>query len=124
MRKVFRSWFRIDEFRNTTTISGDLGLSPGLRALRRNLVIRSLDYLVQAVFLRLQNGCSECFNDMEAQSLAGGGAPLWSLATSRSGVWRALSDATFAGTLTLNGDYNDVWIFKISTNFTFSVRLS
>ena len=36
------------------------------------------------------------------------------------GVWTAASDATFAGTITLSGGYDDVWVFQVGRDMTFS----
>jgi uncharacterized repeat protein (TIGR01451 family) len=35
-------------------------------------------------------------------------------------VWTAASDTTFTGTITLSGNYNDVWVFQVGRDMTFS----
>jgi type VI secretion system secreted protein VgrG len=36
------------------------------------------------------------------------------------GVWTVALDTTFTGTITLNGDYSDVWVFQVGQDMTFS----
>jgi len=105
---------------NTTTISGDLGLSPGLAVSRTGpWVIGGSEYFgTGGVSEAAQTDALAVFNDLAGQSSDG----TWSLNPSPTpGVWTTASSATFAGpTLTLTGDYDDVWVFQIGADFTFT----
>jgi hypothetical protein len=102
-----------------TVVSGDLGLSPGLASARTGpWTVGGVEYLGPGSLAgTAQVAALAAFNDMAVQSSDG----LWSGSTSPApGVWSATVDATFSGTLTLNGGYTDVWVFQIGRDMTFS----
>ncbi|MDP9249003.1 MAG: ice-binding family protein [bacterium] len=105
---------------NPTTLSGDLGLSSGLAGSKTGTWnVGGSEYfgpLSLAATARLD--ALNAFNDLAGQGTSG----IWSLnASPVPGVWTTASSATFPGpTLTLSGDYDDVWIFQIGADFTFT----
>lgn len=105
---------------NTTTLSGDLGLSPGLAVSRTGTwVVGGTEYFgTGGLSATAQTAALGAYNNLVAQTTTGAwGTNPWSPAP---GVWTDSSSPIFTGTITLNGDYNDVWVFKISTDFTFT----
>jgi len=104
---------------NTTVTSGDLGLSPGLAVSRTGpWTVGGTEYFGPASpAFSAQADALSAFNALVAQISDG----TWSLnANPLPGVWTAGSSATFSGTLTLNGSYNDVWVFQIGQDLTFT----
>jgi hypothetical protein len=104
---------------NTTTISGNLGLSPGLESSRTGpWSVGGMEYFGPlSLAADAQTAALGAFNYMAGQASDGA----WSLSTGPlPGVWTVASDATFAGTLTLTGGYDDVWVFQIGRDLTFS----
>lgn len=106
---------------NTTTISGDLGLSPGLAVSKTGTWTHTggADYFgVGGLSASAQTAALGAYNNLVAQTSSGGwGTNPWSPVP---GVWTDASSPAFTGTITLDGDYSDIWVFKISTDFTFS----
>ena len=104
---------------NPTTISGDLGLSPGLAVSKTGTWTHTggADYFgVGSLSATAQTAALGAFNNLVGQIPNG----LWASATPTPGVWTIAVDQTFAGTLTLNGSYDDVWVFQIGRDLTFT----
>lgn len=102
-----------------TTISGDLGLSPGLAVSRTGpwTVGGSEHFGPGSLAETAQSDALGAFNDLAGQASSG----VWGGATNPvPGVWSETGSPAFAGTLTLNGGPTDVWVFQISTDFTFA----
>jgi LPXTG-motif cell wall-anchored protein len=103
-----------------TTICGDLGLSPGLASSKTgNWTVGGSEYFgTGGLSADAQSAALGAFNNLAGQTSNGGwGTSPWS---PPPGVWTATGSPVFTGTITLNGGYNDVWVFQISTDFTFS----
>lgn len=104
-----------------TTISGDLGLSPGLEVSRTGnwiLGIGSNEYFGPlSLAFNAQADALGAFNNLVGQGSDGG----WDVASwsPAPGVWTVASDVTFTGTITLDGDYDDVWVFQVGQDMTF-----
>src|SRR3989338_10992957 len=91
---------------NTTTVSGDLGLSPGLAASKTGTwVVGGSEYFgVGGLSATAQTAALGAYNNLVAQTTIGAwGASPWSPVP---GVWTDASSPVFSGTITLNGDYN------------------
>ncbi|MFA6228294.1 MAG: ice-binding family protein [Patescibacteria group bacterium] len=104
---------------NITTISGDLGLSPGLAASKTGTWTHTggADYFgTGGLSASAQIAALAAFNNLASQTTSG----VWASNSPAPGVWTIASDQTFSGTLTLDGDYSDVWVFQIGRDFTFS----
>lgn len=104
---------------NTTTIAGDLGLSTNLESSRTGpWVVDGSEYFGPGTLASdARSSAQGAFGNMAGQSSDG----TWSLNPNPvPGVWTAADSPSFSGTLTLTGDYSDVWVFQISTDFTFS----
>jgi hypothetical protein len=104
---------------NTTTLGGDLGLSPGVESSRTGpWSVGGSEYFGPTTLAgNAQTDALGAYNNLAGQSSDG----TWSVATSPApGVWTESSSATFTGTLTLNGGYDDVWVFQIPASLTFS----
>lgn len=104
---------------NTTTIAGNLGLSPGLQAsVTGPWVVGGATYFgATGPAANAQAGALGAYNNLAGQTSDG----LWGGATEpQPGVWSTGSSETFTGTLTLNGTYDDVWVFQIPESLTFS----
>lgn len=110
---------------NTTTISGDLGLSPGFTSSRTgSWVVGGNEYFGDSidptVAANAQSDAQNAFNDLQGQT-SDGVLGAWGGPTSLTpGVYTEASDTTFSGTLTLDGGYDDVWVFQIGNDMTFS----
>ncbi|MCX6779033.1 MAG: ice-binding family protein, partial [Candidatus Magasanikbacteria bacterium] len=106
---------------NPTTISGDLGLSPGLAVSKTGTWTHTggNDYFgTGGLSASAETAALGAYNNLVSQTTTGSwGTNPWSPVP---GVWTDTSSPVFTGTITLNGDYSDVWVFKISTDFTFS----
>jgi len=106
-----------------TTISGNLGLSPGVASSRTGTwTVGGAEYFGDSVdptvSANAETDALGAWNNMIAQTTSGGwGTSPWSPAP---GVWTNSSSPAFTGTITLNGSYSDIWVFQISTDFTFS----
>jgi hypothetical protein len=105
-----------------TTVSGDLGLSPGLAVSRTgNWTVLGDEYFgTGGVSAAAQADALIAFNNLAGQVSDGNMSTVspWSPVP---GVWTAPgSDITFAGTITLSGDYDDVWVFQVGRDMTFS----
>ncbi len=103
-----------------TVVSGDLGLSPGLAVSRTGpWTVGGTEYFGPlSLAATAQANALTAFNDLAGQGSDGAwSASPWSPVP---GVWTAASDTTFAGTITLNGGYNDVWVFQVGRDMTFS----
>jgi LPXTG-site transpeptidase (sortase) family protein len=106
---------------NTTTLSGDLGLSPGLEVSKTGIWTHtggSEFFGVGGPSETAQADALTAFNNLAGQPSDG----IWSLNPAPvPGVWTAADSPSFSGpTLTLTGNANSVWVFQISTDFTFS----
>jgi len=104
---------------NTTTLSGNLGLSPGLEVSKTgSWVVGGSQYFgPSSLAATAQTDASSAYDNLFHQSSNG----LWNGNSSPApGVWTVGTDVTFAGTLILDGDYNDVWVFQIGQDMTFS----
>lgn len=104
---------------NTTTIAGNLGLSPGLEvSITGPWVVGGAIYFgATGPAADAQAGALSAYNNLAGQTSDG----LWSGALEpQPGVWSSGSSETFTGTLTLNGSYTDVWVFQIPASLTFS----
>lgn len=103
-----------------TTISGDLGLSPGLAVSRTGpWTVGGSEYFgTGGLSEDAQADALIAFNNLALQLTDGPwSTDPWSPAP---GVWTEASDTTFAGTITLSGDYDDVWVFQVGRDMTFS----
>ena len=104
---------------NTTTIWGDLGLSPGLEVSRTGpWVVNGDEYFgTGGLSEDAMAGALGAYNNLAGQGSDG----LWNLEPNPvPGVWEAADSPSFSGTLTLTGDYDDVWVFQISDSLTFT----
>ena len=106
---------------NPTTISGDLGLSTGLEASKVGTWTHTggSDYFGPLSLAKnAYDDALIAFNNLAGQTTSG----VWSLSASPlPGVWTTAVSAVFPGpTLTLTGDYDDVWVFQIGSDFTFT----
>jgi len=101
-----------------TTVSGDLGLSTNVTSSRTgNWTVNGTEYFGPSSLAATANTAAVgAFNNLAGQGTNG----VWSSATPTPGVWTIAADQTFTGTLTLNGGYNDVWVFQIGNDMTFS----
>jgi len=103
-----------------TIVQQNLGLSPGLAVSRTGpWAVGGTEYFGPLTLAAdAQTAALGAFNNLAGQTSDGpwGVAP-WSPAP---GVWTTTGSPAFSGTITLNGDYDDVWVFQISTDFTFS----
>lgn len=103
---------------NTSTLEGDLGLYPGVASSRTGYwVVGGSEYFGPGTTAQdAQGSALSAFLNMGAQGSNGawGGnhAP-------PPGVWTDSSSPSFTGTLTLEGDYEDVWVFQIADSLTF-----
>lgn len=103
-----------------TTVSGDLGLSPGLAASKTGpWVVGGSEYFgPSSLAFTAQADALTAFNNLAGQASDGTwAASPWSPVP---GVWTAALDTTFAGTITLNGSSSDVWVFQVGQDMTFS----
>jgi hypothetical protein len=103
-----------------TIIPGDLGLSPGLEVSRTGTwTVGGLEYFgTGGLSAGAQTDALSAYNNLAGQDSNGSwAASPWSPVP---GVWTVASDTTFTGTITLNGSYNDVWIFRVGRDMTFS----
>lgn len=103
-----------------TSISGDLGLSPGLAVSRTGpWTVGGSEYFgVGGLSQDAQADALAAFNDLAGQPSSGGwGVTPWSPVP---GVWTVASDTTYTGTITLDGGPDDVWIFQVGRDMTFS----
>lgn len=103
-----------------TTVSGDLGLSTNTATSRTgNWTVHGTEYFGPAsLAATAQADALFARNNLAGQASSGTwGVSPWSPAP---GVWTSASSPAFTGTITLNGTYDDVWVFQISTDFTFS----
>jgi hypothetical protein len=104
---------------NTTTIEGNLGLSPGEELSRTGpWSVGGDEYFgPTGPSFDAQGAALGAYNNLAGQIPNG----LWSGATAPlPGVWSSGSSETFTGTLTLNGTYDDVWVFQIPASLTFT----
>lgn len=102
-----------------TTVSADLGLSPGLAISRTGpWTVGGTEYFgPSSLAFTAKADALLAYNDLASQSSSG----TWSLnATPVAGVWTAADSPTFNGTLTLNGTASSVWVFQLTTDFTFT----
>lgn len=104
---------------NTTTLGGDLGLYPGEESSRTGLWnVGGSEYFGPGTVAQTAQGSAlGAFNNLAGQGSNG----TWSLDPNPvPGVWTSDSSSTFTGTLTLEGDYDSVWVFQIPASLTFS----
>ena len=102
-----------------TTVEGDLGLSPGLETSRTgSWTVGGTEYFGPlSLAADAQAAALAAYNNMTSQTSDGA----WSGAVNPvAGVWTDAGDVTFDGTLTLSGNYDDVWVFQIGNDMTFS----
>ena len=110
---------------SNTGLWGDLGLSPGFAVSRTgDWTVGGNEYFGDTlapdnlISSNAQADALNAFNDLAGQVSDGTwGASPWSPAP---GVWTDASSPAFTGTIYLNGDYDDVWVFQVATDFTFS----
>ena len=106
---------------NMTTVSGDLGLSSGLAAQRTGpwTVGGSQYFGPSSLAFNARADALAAFNNLAGQGPDGSMITVspWSPVP---GVYNVASDITFAGTITLNGDYGDVWVFQVGRDMTFT----
>jgi hypothetical protein len=105
---------------NMTTVSGDLGLSPGLAISRTGpWTVGGTEYFGPlSLAATAQADALSAFNNLAGQGSNGGwGVNPWSPVP---GVWTVAADTTFAGTITLTGLATDVWVFQVGRDMTFS----
>ena len=103
-----------------TTISGDLGLSPGLETSKTGpwTVGGSQYFGTTGLSATAQGAALIAYGNLAGQTTSGvWGTTPW---TPVPGVWTSASDKTFTGTIYLNGTYDDVWVFQVGGDFTFS----
>ncbi len=103
-----------------TTVSGDLGLSPGLASsLTGPWTVGGTEYFGPLSLAgTAQTDALGAFTNLAGQSSSGPWAVSpWSPVP---GVWTVGTDVTFAGTITLSGSYTDVWVFQVGRDMTFS----
>jgi Ice-binding-like/Putative Ig domain len=106
-----------------TTVSGDLGLSPGLASSRTGpWSVGGTQYFGPlSLAATAQTDASAAFTNLAGQGSNGTwAASPWS---PMPGVWTAASDTTFTGTITLSGSYTDVWVFQVGRDMTFSGKV-
>jgi hypothetical protein len=101
-----------------TVVSNDLGLSSGLAGSKTGpWTVGGTEYFGPASLAATANASAlSAFNNLALQGSDG----VWSSASPVPGVWTIGADQTFAGTLTLNGGYDDVWVFQIGNDLTFA----
>lgn len=101
----------------TTTIERNLGVSPGL-ASTGNWVVGGSEYYGPATLAAdAQASALAAYGNLMGQGSIG----TWGSETNLApGAWSTAGDQTFSGSLTLDGDYADVWVFQIGRDFTFS----
>jgi hypothetical protein len=102
-----------------TTISGDLGLSPGLAVSRTgSWTVGGSEYFgTGGRSANAQTDALAAFNNLAGQTSDGGwGTNPWSPVP---GTWTVAADTTFTGTITLDGDYSDVWVFQVGNDMIF-----
>lgn len=102
-----------------TTLQGDLGLSTGDASSRTgDWNVGGSEYFTATSLAGNANSDAlGAYNNLAGQGSDG----TWSLVNNPApGVWTTASSATFADTLTLNGSYEDVWVFQIGASLTFS----
>jgi len=102
-----------------TQIDGDLGLSPGLAGSRTgNWTVGGAEYFgTSSQAFNAQADALSAFGNLAGQSSDG---VLFANNSPAPGVYTAAADTTFSGTLTLNGGYDDVWIFQVGNDMTFT----
>lgn len=103
-----------------TTVSGDLGLSPGLASSSTGpFTVGGSSYFgTGGLSQDAQTDALAAFNNLAGQPSNGGwGVNPWS---PTPGVRTRAADVTFTGTITLNGGPNDVWVFQVGRDMTFS----
>ena len=103
-----------------TTVSGDLGLSPGLAVSRTGpWTVGGTEYFGTGGLSEAgQISALNAFNSLAGLPSNGGwGVSPWS---PTPGVRTVAADVTFTGTITLNGGPNDVWVFQVGRDMTFS----
>jgi hypothetical protein len=103
-----------------TTISADLGLSPGLAISKTGpWTIGGQQFFgPSSLAFTAQADALTAYNDLVGQTSDG----TWSLNPAPiAGVWTAAGNPSFPGpTLTLNGGASSVWVFQLSSDFTFT----
>jgi len=106
---------------NPTTISGFLGLSTGLAVTGTWLPVGHTEYLGPLTLAGTASADAlKAFNNLAGQH-SDGNLGAWGGAVSLlPGVYTEAADSNFTGTLTLNGGYDDVWVFQIGNDMTFS----
>ena len=103
---------------NVTTISGDLGEYSGITKTGTWTHTGGSDYIGTGLAASAQNDALTAYNYLVGVNNPSSGT--WSLnATPLPGVWTQAASPSFSGTLTLNGDASSVWVFQLSTDFTF-----
>jgi len=102
-----------------TTISGDLGVSPGSAITgQASITLSGATHAGDAVALQAQNDVTTAYNVLTSEPCTGTNVAL-SGATLTPGVYCYTSSALLTGTLTLNGD--GVYIFKTVSTLTTAV---
>ena len=104
---------------NTTTLAGNLGLSPGVESSRTGpWNVGGTEYFGPSTLAgNAQTDALGAYTNLANQGSDGA----WSGTTNPNpGVWSSGSSETFTGTLTLTGGYDDVWVFQIPASLTFS----
>jgi hypothetical protein len=101
-----------------TTVSGDLGLSTGLADSRTGpWTVGGSEYFgPTSLASDARTAALGAFTNLASQTTDG----VWASINPVPGVWTIAADQTFTGTLTLTGGYDDVWVFQIGNDMTFS----
>ena len=103
-----------------TTVSADLGLSPGLAVSRTGgpWIVGGQEFFgPTSLAATAKTDASAAYTNLITQPSDG----TWSLnAAPLPGVWTAADSPVFNGTLTLNGSASDIWVFQLTTDFTFT----
>jgi len=111
-------------------IRGDLGLSPGtsVTGFPPGIVVPpATTHVADAVALGAQNDATTAYNNLAGQACdfgPFGPTDLTTLSPLVPGVYCFSSTAGLTGTLTLNGNATDVWVFKIGSAITTSPNSS
>jgi uncharacterized repeat protein (TIGR01451 family) len=110
---------------NITTISGDLGISPGVAGLLTGTWTHTggANYFgVGGLSQSAEAAALAAYGNLVGQVSSGVWStdPIGGINNPEPGVWTETASPVYSGTLTLNGGYDDVWVFKLSTDFTFT----
>lgn len=110
---------------NITTISSDLGLSPGVASSKTGTWVHTAgsDYFgTGGLSATAKADALTAYNNLVAQTSSGVWStdPVGGINAPEPGVWTETGSPAYSGALVLTGNATDVWVFKISTDFTFN----